>query len=163
MNKLIRLLGVSAALFALTCSAFAGGQANQSEGGSVRDNPTLVGGINGQTGKAMFDTRAVKSSESAASVASSVVKAGPGWLFWVFVDNGAGATNYIQVHNATSLPANTAVPLATIGKLAASTAGFIALTPPVYCDTGIVVAKSTTAATLTAGAADATVISAGYR
>jgi hypothetical protein len=161
--KYCRLLIIVAALSVAGFStSYAASVGNQSEGSNIRDNPVIIGGVRAD-GKAQMKAESVTAKTSATTVASLAVKATPGTLYWLFVVNGAGATNYVQVHNAATLPANTAVPLATVGTLAASASGFYVFNPGLYCSTGIVVAKSTTAATLTAGAADALVISAGYR
>lgn len=89
------------------------------------------------------------------SVTSVVGKASAGTLYQVYGYNGNAATRYIHIFNATSLPANgTAPTLAPFAVLAGQWFS-LDLTPfGAYFATGIVVANSTTLATLTVGSAD---------
>jgi hypothetical protein len=93
-------------------------------------------------------------NQTAASVASLVVIAQPGRLLRMAGYNGNVATRYIQLHDATSLPANATVPAFSV-PVAAGAAFDIDF--GVYgrkFRTGIVIANSTTGPTLTAGSAD---------
>jgi len=89
-------------------------------------------------------------ANTTALAASLVVKASPGILHGV-----AGYTTtaqFIQVHDATSLPADTAVPELVI-PVAADTFFNVPL-PAHLCGTGIVICNSTTGPTKTIGGAD---------
>jgi len=88
-----------------------------------------------------------------AYAASKVVKASGGALYWMYGHN-SGPTQYIQVHNATSLPANGAVPSILI--VAAAGANFVLEFSKfgIWFPTGIVLCNSSTGPTKTIGAAD---------
>lgn len=98
---------------------------------------------------------AVAWDDSAAKEASSVTKAAPGCLYggWVHNDNAAG--RFLQFYNATSVPADTAVPKLSLWIPANSTLQFVVPGERRYFDTGICWALSTTLATKTIAAADA--------
>jgi hypothetical protein len=100
---------------------------------------------------------------SGASAASLVVFTGPGQLLNVQCLNGAGATNTVQVFDATSLPANGTVPDMSPGSpVSVSTSQISDFgAHGTSFNLGCVVAKSTTVGTLTIGAADG-IISATY-
>lgn len=88
----------------------------------------------------------------AMSAASLIVKGSAGTLFSLTGYN-AGPAQFIQVHNAETLPANTAVPLCVIAVPAQSNFSMeFKLGLP--CSTGIVVSNSSTAPTKTIGSAD---------
>jgi hypothetical protein len=92
---------------------------------------------------------------SAGALATSlVVKASAGRLRLVRVTSTLGAVQYLQLHNATSLPANGATPAHVVAIPANSSAELDLGELGDYFATGIVAAVSTTAATLTVGAAD---------
>ena len=94
---------------------------------------------------------------SAAYEASHVVKAAPGTLFFLFGHSSKAGAQWIQVHNATSLPANTAVPIYSFQVNATASNGNFSLDLTKFGDifsTGIVVCNSTTGPTLTNGSAD---------
>lgn len=101
-------------------------------------------------------------SASAAAEASRVVKATAGSLFTVGMFNNNGATRYLQGFQAAALPANGAVPVFSIPVAAGATVfqlfGDLGLT----FATGIVLANSSTATTLTVGGADS-LFTASYR
>lgn len=93
-------------------------------------------------------------SSSVAYVASQVIKAAPGTLWGVTGYNSKASAQFIQLHDATSLPANTAIPPLVFTVAATSNfsldfglvgRGFV---------TGIVIANSSTGPTLTVGSAD---------
>ena len=91
---------------------------------------------------------------SAALEASRVVKATPGAVASAVMFNNNGATRYLQLHNAAALPANGAVPFMVIPVPTATSVALPITFSRVPLSVGIVVALSTTAATLTIGAAD---------
>lgn len=92
---------------------------------------------------------------STALAASLVIKSTPGKLLMLTVYNNKGSAQFVQIHNATALPANGAVPILSVNVATVST---ILLPIPnltgMDFSTGIVVANSSTAATLTVGSAD---------
>jgi hypothetical protein len=92
-------------------------------------------------------------AQTTALAASLVIKAAGGVLISLTGYN-SGAAQFIQVHNAASLPSNTAVPLAVF-KAEATQNFYFELSPHgLRLTTGIVVCNSSTAATKTIGAAD---------
>lgn len=91
--------------------------------------------------------------ETGAYAASLVVLDRPGRLIGLFGHN-SGAEQFIQIHDATSLPADTAVP-AHIFKAAAGDNFYVALPGTgLPLENGIVVCNSSTGPTKTIGAAD---------
>lgn len=158
-RKLVPVVAAFALLIAPL--AFAGSIANQSEGAAVRDNVTVVGGVRGD-GKAQYRAGSVAAGHSAALETSRVVKATPGTLYWLEFYNTAGSVRYLQLHNAAALPSDGAVPLLSI-PVAATTGTLTRLfIPGIWCSTGIVLASSSTQATLTVSSADG-FFSAGAR
>lgn len=98
--------------------------------------------------------RGVADRVRASSVASLVVKTTPGALYSVQIFSSV--VGFIHVFDATALPSNGAVPvIAPIAVGAGTTATTLNLGERgARFATGIVVAKSTTAGTLTVGGAD---------
>ena len=92
-------------------------------------------------------------ANSSALESSRVVKAAAGRLFSITGYN-SGPGQFIQVHNATTLPADTAVPVLVLSVPALSTFSFDFGGVGLPLSTGIVVSNSTTAATKTAGSAN---------
>ena len=92
--------------------------------------------------------RVNKQVNSDAAAASLVVSATPALLVRLHVMNTGAAVNYVQIHDAASLPANASVPLATFAVAAHSDRQ---IEIPFVCQTGIVVAGSSTEGTLTSG------------
>jgi hypothetical protein len=92
---------------------------------------------------------ASSTASTTAYAASLVVKASAGRLFSVNGYNSKASTQFIQVHDAASLPSNSAVPLAILTVPATSnfSIDFGALGIPL--STGIVLAASSTGPTLT--------------
>ena len=86
--------------------------------------------------------------------ASLVVKASAGVLHKVTGVNTLGSTQYIQVHNATSLPADGAVPAVCIAVATGATFDIDFGPRGRTFSTGIVVSNSTTVATKTIGSAN---------
>lgn len=90
---------------------------------------------------------------SVALEASAVVKASAGTLIEVIVTNTSASAQYIQVHDSTTVPADTTVPLTTFLVGASQTVSYVPK-GGLTCGTGITLCNSSTAATKTIGAAD---------
>lgn len=95
------------------------------------------------------------SYSSAALEASAVVSASACLVSQVRAQNFGASTRYIQLHNASSLPANGTVPKAVVGVGTNATGIITFAIPTDRFSTGLVVACSTTQGTLTiSGGAD---------
>lgn len=98
-------------------------------------------------------TNALSSISSAANEASHVVKASAGRLYSFSGYNANAAAQFIQVHNTTSLPSNTTVPVITFTVPGLSNWSYD-FPLGKYFSTGITVCNSSTQATLTVGTTD---------
>lgn len=92
-------------------------------------------------------------AKTTALAASLVVKASAGTLSGFSGINTSGSTQYIQVHNAASLPADTAVPVIVLKADAGENFSYTPIAPVTFA-TGITICNSSTLATKTIGAAD---------
>ncbi len=115
---------------------------------------TVDGTISNKTIGDATNTNALSSAASTALAASLVIKASAGRLYQLTGVNTKSSAQYIQVHNTTSLPADTAVPILLIYVPATSTFSIDFNTIGRYFATGITVCNSSTAATKTVGSAD---------
>jgi len=100
-------------------------------------------------------------SAAASSLAQStvlatnlVVKASAGTLYGITITNSRTSSQFFQIHNTTSLPADTAVPVFTIYMAATTSVALDFGLRGMPLSTGITVCNSTTLATKTVGAAD---------
>lgn len=85
--------------------------------------------------------------------ASRVIKSGPG-LLCGFTGYNSGPAQFVQLHDAQQLPADTAVPVVIVAVPAASNFSLDYTNSPRVFVRGIIVCNSTTAATKTIGAAN---------
>lgn len=82
------------------------------------------------------------------------IKSGPGVLFGLSVYNSNAATQFIQLHDAATIPADGAVPVFFF-PVATASAFLASWSPPGrWFRTGIVVCNSSTGPTKTVGSAD---------
>lgn len=89
-----------------------------------------------------------------AYVASLVVKAAPGYLHGLTGHNSKSSAQFIQLHNAATLPADTAIPEVVISIPASSSFSLDYGEDGRYFGTGIVISNSSTGPTKTIGSAD---------
>ncbi len=99
-------------------------------------------------------TYAPTNATSTVYATNLVVKASAGVLYSVTGYNSRTSAQFIQFHNATSLPADTAVPVVTFIVTGASNFSWDLSKFGRYFSTGIVICNSSTGPTKTVGAAD---------
>ena len=91
---------------------------------------------------------------SNAAESSHVIKAGAGRLFGFTVYNSAAAAQFIQLHDAQTLPADGAVPVFVVKVATVVDKGVFWGDWGRFFNRGIVICNSSTFATKTLGAAD---------
>ena len=102
-----------------------------------------------------YDPAGIRHVSSAAIEASHVLLDAAGMLYRFSYNNGNAATRYLQLFNSKTLPSNGAVPYcAPIPVLTGQTVSVDFGVLGIPFPTGIMIANSTTAATLTIGSAD---------
>lgn len=92
-------------------------------------------------------------SSSTALEASKIAKASAGYIFGFSGYNNKDSSQYIQLHNSATLPADTAVPIVWLKVYANSNFSF-EFEKPIYLSSGITICNSSTLATKTIGSAD---------
>ncbi len=116
----------------------------------IDNSPTVFSQVIPAAGTTSQLTRAA----STALATSLVVKAGAGRLYSVVITNTRTSSQFIQVHDATSLPSNSAVPIHSFYAPAQTSFSLDETLIGDYYATGITVCNSSTVATLTVGSSD---------
>jgi len=139
----------------LTSTAYTIGY-NTTGGGTVVASDVNIKEVGGNTVTTAipvtFSATVLSTDDSAALEASTVSKAAAGSIYSVSGYN-SGAAQFIQIHDAASLPADTAVPEISFKVPAATNFSWTEASGRAMA-TGIVVCNSSTQATKTIGSAD---------
>lgn len=96
----------------------------------------------------------ITNRSTTANAASLVISANPAILFGLTAYSSKASAQFIQLHDASALPANGAVPKIVITVAATSNIGIDYGNIGRQFSTGIVVCNSSTEETLTIGSAD---------
>lgn len=145
--QMVGLLGANGSAIASTTNAVpVGGKDSGGTAQTVLLSAAGIVQIQPATGTAVTST---------ASEASHVISASACSVARAAMQNANAATRYLQLHDATSLPANGAVPEAVIIIGTTQTQVMTFVQPNNRFSTGCVAATSTTGPTLTIGGADA--------
>ena len=98
-------------------------------------------------------TRVRADATTTALATSLVVKAGAGTLYGLTGHSNRSSSQFIQIHDAAALPADTAVPI-IVFQVPATSSFSLDFNVGREFQTGIVISNSSTAATKTIGSAD---------
>lgn len=96
----------------------------------------------------------MENATTTAYAASLVVSALPATLLGLTGHNSSASAQFIQVHDAKTLPADTAVPKLVISVAASTSFGIYFASIGREFDSGIVICNSSTGPTKTIGSAD---------
>ena len=120
----------------------------------VEDTPVPAIGTIRTTLQSVLNANVYTTVESTALEASHVLKATPGTLHDLFGYSAKTSDQFLQLHDAASLPADTAVPVVSFKIDALSNFSIDYSDGGYYFETGIVVCNSSTQPTKTIGGAD---------
>lgn len=122
--------------------------------GIITRQLSTVGGAHSVPASVASSIAAPTNATQAAAATSLVIKATPGTLFGLSGYNAKASAQFIQLHDAAALPADTAVPVFAMTVPAGSNFSVDFGAFGMYFTTGIVVSNSSTVATKTIGSAD---------
>jgi hypothetical protein len=119
----------------------------------ISSTPTVQGNM-GISGTPTIKGAGLSVYSTSALDDSNVIKNSAGVLYGITGINAKASAQYIQIHNTTAVPADTAVPLVVITVPASSNFSIDFGIFGLPCSTGISWSNSTTLATKTLGSAD---------